>query len=167
VSTSHPVGAPTSRNTIVIAWSGAFDQGSGVDGFSSHWDPNVTADPDTAKDAEEDVATATSPPLQPGTYYFHLRTRDNAGNWTAAVHSGPYVIRADAPPAPLRCVVPRLKGKTVPQARTALARAKCVLGLVRRVRVRRGRVGRVLSQSARAGTSRPRGTRVSVVVGRR
>jgi hypothetical protein len=167
VSTSHPVGAPTSRNMIVVAWSGAYDQGSGVDGFSYHWDKLVTSDPDTTKDAEEGATTATSAPLAPGTYYFHLRTTDNAGNWTAAVHTGPYVIRADVPPAPLRCVIPRLTGKTVPQARTALARAKCVLGRVRRVRVRRGRVGRVLSQSPRAGTSRPRGTRVAVVVRRR
>ena len=53
VSTSHPVGAPTTRNTIVMTWSGAFDQGSGVDGFSYHWDQLATSTPDEVKDAEE------------------------------------------------------------------------------------------------------------------
>jgi beta-lactam-binding protein with PASTA domain len=75
------------------------------------------------------------------------------------------VISATAAPAPVFCVVPRLRGKTVPQARTALARRKCVLGRIRRVR--RGRVGRVLAQSLAPGARRPRGTRVTIVVGRR
>ena len=149
-----------------MAWSGAFDQGSGVDGFSYHWDRLATSEADAVKDAEETATSAVSPVLTAGTYYFHLRTRDNAGNWSASVHAGPYGISATAI-APPRCVVPRLRGKTVPAARTALARARCVLGRVRRIRIRRGRIGRVLAQSPAAGAKRPRGTRVTITVGRR
>jgi PASTA domain len=166
LSTSHPVGVPTPRSVIVIAFSGAYDQGSGVDGFSYHWDTAPATEADAVKDAEETATSASSRILTAGSFYFHLRTRDNAGNWSSTTHAGPFVISVDAI-APPRCVVPRLRGKTVPAARTALTRARCVLGRVRRVRIRSGRVGRVLSQSPRAGTSRPRGTRVTIVVGRR
>jgi subtilisin family serine protease len=165
VSTSHPVGAATAKSSIVMAWNGAFDQGTGVDGYSFHWDKSSTTEADTAKDAEENATGAASAALPPGTYYFHLRTRDNAGNWSPSVHAGPYVVIAAATTAAPRCVVPRLKGKTLRAARTALTRARCRLGRVRRVRSRR--VGRVLSQSPRAGTRRPRGAKVNVTLGRR
>jgi len=165
VSTSHPVGAPTTRNTIVMTWSGAFDQGSGVDGFSYHWDKLSISTPDDVKDAEEMATGAMSTPLAGGSYYFHLRTRDNAGNWSAPAHVGPYVIAAPAPAPAARCVVPRLLGKTLPGARAALRRSRCAVGRIRRVRSRR--VGRVVAQSPRAGVRRARGTRVNLSVGRR
>jgi len=165
LSTSHPVGVPTPRSVIAIAFSGAYDQGSGVDGFSYHWDTAPATEADAIKDAEETATSASSRILPAGSFYFHLRTRDNAGNWSSTTHAGPFVISVDAI-APPRCVVPRLRGKTVPAARTALTRARCVLGRVRRVRIRSGRGGRVLSQSVRAGSRRPRGTRVAIVVGR-
>jgi PASTA domain len=166
MSTSHPIGVITATSTIAMAWSGAFDEGSGVDGFSYHWDRFATSEADLVKDAEETAMSAVSPVLAAGTYYFHLRTRDNAGNWSESVHSGPYGISTNAI-APPRCLVPRLRGKTVPAARTALARARCVLGRVRRVRISRGRIGRVRSQSPAAGARRPLGTRVTITVGRR
>jgi len=60
-----------------------------------------------------------------------------------------------------RCVVPRLRGRTVAQARKALARSKCRLGLVLRPRSGRGRLV-VSTQRPSAGASRPSGTRVAV-----
>jgi subtilisin family serine protease len=164
VSTSHPVGVPTTRNTIVMTWSGAFDQGSGVDGFSYHWDKLPTSTPDEVKDAEETSTGITSAPLPGGSYYFHLRTRDNAGNWSQPAHVGPYVVLST--PA-TRCIVPKLAGKTLASTRTALRRARCALGRIRRVRARRSRVGRVVAQGIRPGTRRPAGTKVAVTIGRR
>jgi beta-lactam-binding protein with PASTA domain len=66
-------------------------------------------------------------------------------------------------PVPVRCVVPRLKGKTVAKARTLLRRAHCALGRVSyaRSRVRRGLI---VSQRPGAGAARLRGTKVKVVV---
>jgi hypothetical protein len=164
LSTSHTVGAPTTRNTIVLTWSGAFDQGSGVDGFSFHWDNLATSTPDEVKDAEETSTGVTSAPLPGGSYYFHLRTRDNAGNWSGPAHAGPYVVRST--PA-TRCIVPKLAGKTLASTRVALRRARCALGRIRRVRSRRSRVGRVVAQGTRPGTRRPPGTKIAVTIGRR
>jgi PASTA domain len=68
------------------------------------------------------------------------------------------------PPPPVRCRVPRVVGLTLARAKTRIRRANCRVGRVRRVR--RGRPGRVLSQSPRAGTIKPRGFAVRLVVGR-
>jgi Tol biopolymer transport system component len=73
---------------------------------------------------------------------------------------------APPPPAPtVRCKVPRVVGLRLATARKRIGRAHCRVGRVRRARSRR--VGRVLSQSPRAGSVRPSGTRVKLVVGRR
>jgi peptide/nickel transport system substrate-binding protein len=70
------------------------------------------------------------------------------------------------PPAQVRCIVPLVKGKTVPAARAALSRARCALGRVSRAYSGRVRKSRIISQSRRAASRHPRGTRVNVVVSR-
>jgi beta-lactam-binding protein with PASTA domain len=72
---------------------------------------------------------------------------------------------AGAPQATVRCVVPRLKGRTLRGARRALQQANCKLGNV--TRRGRGRRGRVRSFSPKAGTSLPAGTTVRLVLNRR
>jgi beta-lactam-binding protein with PASTA domain len=56
-------------------------------------------------------------------------------------------------------------GMRLSPARTRIRRARCRVGRIRRARSRR--VGRVISQSPRAGAVRAVGTRVNLVVGRR
>src|SRR6266540_199853 len=68
------------------------------------------------------------------------------------------------PPPPVRCRVPRVIGLRLAPAKTKIRRAHCSVGRIRRVR--RGRPGRVLSQSPRPGTVKPRGFPVKLVVGR-
>jgi subtilisin family serine protease len=87
-------------NTVDVAWSGASDAGSGVDGFSYEWSQSAATAPDTVKDAEETATGTTSPPLADGQWWFHLRTGDNAGNWTAPVRLGPFKIDTTAPANP-------------------------------------------------------------------
>jgi secreted trypsin-like serine protease len=75
------------------------------------------------------------------------------------------------PPAPLptaqaRCVVPKLRGKTLAAARTALSRARCRLGAVTRAYSSAVRRGRVIRQAPRPGTRSLRGKRVAVVLSR-
>jgi thermitase len=83
---------------------------------------------------------------------------------------GPPPPPAQPPPprAPVqaRCIVPNVKGKTVPAARIALGRARCALGRVTRAYSARVRKSRIIVQSRRVGSRHPRGTRVSVVVSR-
>ncbi|MBZ0088848.1 MAG: hypothetical protein K8H90_00570, partial [Thermoanaerobaculia bacterium] len=43
------------------------------------------------------MPTATaSGALADGKWYFHLCTRDDAGNWSTAAHRGPYIVEASA-----------------------------------------------------------------------
>jgi Trypsin/PASTA domain/PKD domain len=72
------------------------------------------------------------------------------------------------PPAPrtVRCVVPRLRGKTLAGARAALTRAHCRLGAVTRSYSATVRAGRVIRQRPAAGTRTSRGARVSIALSR-
>jgi hypothetical protein len=70
------------------------------------------------------------------------------------------------PPTQTRCVVPNLRRKTLASARTALARAHCRLGAVRRAYSSTVRRGRVIRQTPRAGARSLQGARVAVVVSR-
>ncbi|MGQ9457745.1 MAG: OmpL47-type beta-barrel domain-containing protein [Anaerolineae bacterium] len=100
-STSHVVGAWSTDNTVDVVWSGASDATSGVAGYSYLWDTSPTTLPDTV---QETAGTSTSsPPLADGgSHYFHLRTRDDAGNWaTSAAHLGPFRVDTQAPGAPI------------------------------------------------------------------
>jgi hypothetical protein len=66
---------------------------------------------------------------------------------------------------PPRCVVPRLRGRTLPAARKALAAENCKIGRVTRA-FSTVREGRVIRQSVVAGKSLPNGASVSLVVSR-
>jgi 6-phosphogluconolactonase (cycloisomerase 2 family) len=99
VSTSHTVGVPDADTAITMTWTPATDALSGVDGYSVAFDASPSTACDQIKDLEEGATTTTSAVLPDGSWYFHLCTRDNAGNWSAAVHRGPYVVEASAPEA--------------------------------------------------------------------
>jgi Bacterial Ig domain/PASTA domain len=164
-SPSHRLGVASADRTIDLAWSGAADDQSGVDGFSFHWDNQPVSVPDAAKDAEETATGTTSPALSNGSWWFHLRTRDNAGNWTATRHIGPFVVAVRAAKQ-LRCVVPNLKGKTLVRARALLKARRCALGRVTRAHSRLLKRGLIIKQSRRPGASLRRGAKVNVVVSR-
>jgi trypsin len=78
----------------------------------------------------------------------------------------PPPVQAPFAPKVLRCVVPRLRGKTLLAARRALARANCRLGAVTRAYSTRVRAGRVLRQRPASGARLARFTRVNVVLSR-
>jgi hypothetical protein len=98
-SPSHDPGVWSTSNQVQITWSGAKDRESGIVGYSIVWDRSPTTLPDTTTDLEAAVQSVTSPPLSDGkNNYFHLRTGDWAGNWTAdALHIGPFWIDAQPP----------------------------------------------------------------------
>jgi len=100
-SSSHTVYTWSADNTISISWSGASDgSGSGVAGYSWSWDNSPSTIPGTSVTGTG--TSATSPALADGNnWYFHIRTKDIAGNWnSAAVHKGPFYIDANAPTNP-------------------------------------------------------------------
>jgi hypothetical protein len=87
----------------------------------------------------------------------------------APVSAPPTPVAVVPAPASARrgaCVVPRLVGRTLASARRSLQRAGCAIGRVRRTSRHKGRRGRVVSQSPRAGSHLRQGAPVSVVVRR-
>jgi len=80
-----------------MSWSAASDNLSLVDGYSFFFDASPGAVCDQVMDVEETTLQTTSATLEDGTWYFHLCTRDNAGNWSGTAAAGPYIIEA-APP---------------------------------------------------------------------
>jgi hypothetical protein len=65
---------------------------------------------------------------------------------------------------PVRCVVPKLRGKTLAKSKRLLKRAHCRLGKVVRKASTRVKPGRVLSTRFKAGTRHRPGTRIRVTV---
>jgi hypothetical protein len=64
------------------------------------------------------------------------------------------------------CIVPGLRGKTLPAARRALKAESCTVGRVTRRRSSALRPGRVLSSTPKAGATRAEGGAVALVVSR-
>jgi beta-lactam-binding protein with PASTA domain len=65
----------------------------------------------------------------------------------------------------VKCKVPRVIGLTLSKAKSKIRAKHCSVGRIRKAHSRR--VGRVIGQSPRPGAVKPRGFRVSLVVGRR
>jgi len=99
-SSSPPTGVWSSDNTVEVSWSGASDDCSGVYGYSRVWDTNPTTMPDEVVD--QTTTYCISFPLSTGnSWYFHIRTRDNAGRWASSgVHVGPFYIDTAVPNTP-------------------------------------------------------------------
>ncbi|MCK4778297.1 MAG: hypothetical protein KAS39_07935, partial [Actinomycetia bacterium] len=100
-SPSHLINEFSVATTIEISFSGATDTLSGVDGFSFSFHKGTTEPPDSIKDLNENDDSLTSLPLSDGSWYFNLRTKDNAGSWTNTVHLGPFKIDTTSPTIPL------------------------------------------------------------------
>ena len=96
-SSTHTSGGWSNSNLITANWSGAYDATSGVQGYGTYWSQGATDTPDATLDTAGN--SETSSPLSDGSWYFHLRTVDNAGNWAGAVHLGPFHIDTVAPTA--------------------------------------------------------------------
>lgn len=74
--------------------------------------------------------------------------------------SNPYVEQAKP------CVVPVLRGKTLPKAKLAIVKAGCKVGVVKRRVTKKALVGTIVAQSPAAGGRLKHGAAVSMTVGR-
>ena len=161
-SPTHRVGVASANRTVEINWISLGDSVSGLDGFSFAWSRQQLVPVDQTKDAEEGVVRTTSPRLDPGAWWFGIRARDNAGNWTEPTFLGPFIITGVTPV----CTVPRLRGLTLLGAKRSLVRRGCALGRVTKAYSRRVRRGRVVGQRPAPGLRLRRGAKVAVVVSR-
>ena len=91
VSTSHDgvIGQYTNDATVEVTLAGGSDAHSGVDGYEIVWNHSATW---TQANVKTDEAEAWSNPktyaLADGSWYFHLATSDNVGNWTESPWPG-------------------------------------------------------------------------------
>ena len=94
-----------------------------------------------------------------------LTATDAAANSASTTFT--VTVASAPPPPPPKCVVPKLAGKTLSQARTALSRAHCKLGKVhqpKKPKHRRLRKLIVKSSSPGRGAVRANGTKVAVTL---
>ncbi len=82
-----PTNTVTNDNTVTVNYSSTDTGGSGVAGYSRSWTKGTQDVPDDTLDTGN-----TSPALTNGTWYFHVKAQDTAGNWSAVVHYGPFLI---------------------------------------------------------------------------
>jgi hypothetical protein len=99
-TSSHTVGVWSSDNTIEVTWSGASDDLSGVYGYSRIWDTSPSTIPDTTVD--QTGTFCISFPVSTGnSWYLHVRTVDNAGNWNPGAYNiGPFYVDTSPPNTP-------------------------------------------------------------------
>lgn len=103
-TTSHPdaIGqwnnAQSRNRTVKVEWKAAGDAGSGINGYTIVWDQKMDTVP-TPKTGYIEAVTKTSKELADGNaHYFHIRSYDNAGNYSVGVaHIGPFFVDATAP----------------------------------------------------------------------
>jgi subtilisin family serine protease len=161
-SSSHRAGRASADRTVDVNWITLGDSLSGLDGFSFAWSRRPLVPLDLSKDVEESAVRTTSSRLAPGRWWFGIRARDNAGNWSGPVTLGPFVITA----VPPFCTVPRLRGLTLIGAKRVLVKRGCKLGRISRTYSRRVRRGRIVAQRPRPGLRLRRGAKVAVELSR-
>jgi hypothetical protein len=103
-SPTHTVDVWSTDSFVVVEWSGATDDLSGVDGYSILWDTSPGSVPDQTIDVPHGSDPHGTIEVLPDgdNHWFHLRTVDVAGNWTSTVHLGPFKIDT-MPPTILGC----------------------------------------------------------------
>ncbi len=102
--------------------------------------------------------TGTVPATGALTYAFGFSTEFT----TAAVVADSLEILHSFTP----CKVPKLKGKTLSQAKAALKTAYCALGTVKKAKSKTVKKGRVISSKPAAGVTKPWGTLVNLKISR-
>ncbi len=88
-STTHEIGVPSGERVVVVVWSRVGDAVS----YSVEWTLGAEDLPDAEADLPGDTTSTSSPPLEDGPWFFHLRTEGEDGEWTSTVHVGPFVIQ--------------------------------------------------------------------------
>jgi hypothetical protein len=96
----------SSDRTVEVTWSEADDSHSGIEGYSICWNQEAGTGPDAVRDLDATVTSAVSAPLADGeSWYFHIRSKDAAGNWDDEFATlGPFYIDATPPLTPTNLV---------------------------------------------------------------
>lgn len=98
-SSSHAVAVPSGDRTVDVAWSGAIDATSGIQGYATAFNASQSTPAGTSVTTTS--ASTTSAALADGTWWFHVRTVDRAGNVSGDTAYGPFVVDGTGPSAPV------------------------------------------------------------------
>ncbi len=96
-STSHQTGVWSSDNTVAVSWTTATDGSSGLAGYAIKWDQSPTTNPDLVINTDNQTTDNTTELVDGMGYYFHIKAKDNAGNWSSPQHLGPFHISVYSP----------------------------------------------------------------------
>ena len=94
-SLSHRLGQQ-GTNVVAVSWSRPADG----EGYSVLWTRDADAQPDETVDLPASATGARSRALDPGSWWFVLRTHGGGDDWSEGVRLGPFVV-PDAPTADL------------------------------------------------------------------
>ncbi|MCY3004028.1 MAG: hypothetical protein NTV21_19705 [Planctomycetota bacterium] len=94
-SPTHTIGVQSCSTSVTINWSPSTDADSGIAGYAGNWDTSPSTDPAGSLNyGAGSVSSTVSITSSNAARYFHLRARDNAGNWAATRHYGPVYANA-------------------------------------------------------------------------
>lgn len=113
----------------------------------------------------ENKLTAVAPPASPGVVDVSVTTIAGTSPATGADRFEYTTPRAPPAAPPLQCSVPKLKGKKLKAAKTALTRAHCKLGHVAKEKGVTAKTGKVVKQKPKPETVKPEGFKVTVKLG--
>ena len=151
---SGMVGSYTARASQVDAAGNEGRSGTATVTVVAPPEPEPTPPPEPTTSPEPTATPAPTAPASP---------TPAAGS---AAAPAPSSGGTPTPIAATRCKVPKLRGKTRKAAIRALRRAGCRLGAVSRKRAHKGKRGRAIAQTPKAGARRPAGTRVKLTLRR-
>ncbi len=98
-SSTHTPNVWSNNPYITIQWSGASDDRSGIDGYSTSFNQSPNTIPDIFRDTA-DPSLINYAYSDSSSWWFHVRTLDVAGNAASgAVHYGPFRIETVPPTA--------------------------------------------------------------------
>ena len=90
-------GDSTTENVLEMEWK----RQEGVQAYSYEFSVNSATLPDETGELSGEADGVTSPLLDPGRWWFHIRTQGQDGTWTGPQHVGPYnIIQATREPTP-------------------------------------------------------------------
>ncbi len=169
------LGTPTGPASIAQGSAGSFSVPQPIDAFSPvssvRWSFGDSTAPAVGQQVMHSFATA-------GKYTVTVNATDAVGNTSSATLAVTVTPNSSGgggggsgggtKPRVTHCVVPKLKGKTLAQAKTALHKAHCALGQVRAPKPpKHHKLGKlvVVSSSPGAGSVRASGTKVRLALG--
>jgi hypothetical protein len=101
VSSTHAPGVWSNVATIVLTWTAATDDRSGVAGYSRAVSTTLPALPDPLQDLGAVTTDSVTLASSASGRFYNLRTVDQAGNWSGtAANAGPFLIDTTVPSGP-------------------------------------------------------------------